>query len=251
MIKQATVFRLFVPSVLPALLIWGTIGASANADQDLAGFNAMVAAALRHYHAASFYLRTRNPEVAAFELKLLQDRWHAVVARYSSSPPGAFAADPQWRDTLAQVANGIDRALAAANAGEINSSQDRLRGIYDELASLRKRNSVQIFSDNVDELNAAVARLAVYGRGTADLASAEQVNAIKAAAAVVAYLVKKCRNAGPREYQQNEEFRRLTDGMLESLEELIRSVDRKDEQAVRTSIGAIRSYDRMLSLRFG
>lgn len=245
------IFRLLVPSVLLAILVWGTMSASAIANQELAGFNAMVAAALRHYQAASFYLRTRNPEVAAFELKLLQDGWQAVVARYAGSPPGAFAADPQWRDTLVQVSSGINQAFAAANAGDVESSQARLRGVYQELTALRKRNFVQIFSDNVDELNAAVARLGIHAHGALDLRRADQVNAIKAAAAVVAYLAEKCRNAGSPEYQQNEEFRRLIAGILESLEELVGALDRKDEQAVRTSIGTIRSYDRMLSLRFG
>lgn len=250
-IKKAPFFRLLFAFALPPILLSGAMNATASANQELAGFNAVVAAALRHYQAARFYLRTRNAGVAAIELKLMQERWQAVTARYGSSPPGAFAADPQWRETLAQVDKGINLALTAADAGDVDGSQERLHGVYQELATMRKRNLVHIFSDVVDELNAAVARLAAYGRGAANVGSAEQVNAIKAAAAVVAYLAEKCRSAAPREYRDNEEFRRLIDGMLESLVELVNAIDGKDEQTVRTSIGAIRSYDRMLSLRFG
>lgn len=251
MTTQATLVRLLVSLALLAMLLWEALGTTANANQELAGFNAMVTGALRHYHAASFYLRTRNADVAAVELQLLQDSWQAVVARYRTAPPGAFAADPQWHNALGQVSSSINQALTAANAGDVDASQDRLHSAYQELASLRKRNFVHIFSDDVDELNTAVAGLAVYGRGVADLGSPDHVNAIKASAAVVAYLARKCRDGRPLEYQQSEEFRRLIDGMLESVEELISAVDRKDEQEVRTSIGAIRSYDRMLSLRFG
>lgn len=226
------------------------LGLGATASQ-LGDFNAQVAEAFRHHRAASFYVRTGNLGVAAFELQRMQTKWELVLKEFADAPPDAFADDPKWGGSLRRVSNNLDAALAATNDGNPQVSKQALLHMQSEMAALRKRNLVWIFADRVDELNAVIDELAPFVKQPPDLASIEQANAIKSTVAVVAYLTARCRDEAPPQYQMNKEFQELIADILKTTDDLVKAVDGKDQRNMTGHIRIIRSHGRVMLLRFG
>lgn len=242
--------QIFAGRITTIMLLALLLGSGATASQ-LGDFNTLVAEAFRHHRAASFYVRTGNLGVAAFELQRMQAKWQLVLKQFADSPPDAFADDPNWGASLRHVSNNLGAALVAANNGSLQASKQALVQMQREMAALRKRNSVWVFADSVDELNAVIDRLGTFFKQPADLASIEQVNAIKNVAAVVAYLAARCRDQAPRQYQANEEFQQLIGDIIKATNNFVKSVDGKDQRSATGHIGVIRSHGRVLLLRFG
>jgi uncharacterized protein YukE len=232
-----------------ALLLLGT-AAGAGASQ-LSEFHGAIAQAYGFYRSAVFYLRTGNTMVAGFELEQMRERWRGVRERYAGAPPDAYADDPRFARALADIAGHIESAAAAAADGDAGKASAALAPVHDTLAQLRRRAGVRVFSDCVDELNAAMDALYAYRHQRPDLADVSQANDVKAKAAVLRYLVRRCDGAADRAVREDDEFRRLIDGMLVASDAMFEAVDRKDTTAVVNLIRELRSFDRILFLRFG
>jgi hypothetical protein len=228
------------------LLLTGASAADTSAD-----FDAAVTDASTHYRSAIFYLRTKNTDVAAIELMLLQQEWGELMKRFAPSPPGAFAKDSQWHTTLTSIAGHIDAAIAATGQGELDRGRQDLLEIRRNLSALYQRNGLPHYPDRIDKLRAAVAGLAHYVHNPPNFSSPEQTQAVTRATLAVAELTKECREEAPVEYRESEEFRRLMDDMLESIALVKRAIEQKNVKSVRDNIRAIRSYDEILFLRFG
>jgi hypothetical protein len=233
--------------------IWLTValGWSAAAASDLAAFNAAVADAYGHYRGAVFYLRTGNAGVAAVELAQMAAKWRALLDRFATAPPDAFAADAAWRATLDGIAQALAEATAAAEHGDAEAATRALAPIRPALGALRRRNDVAVFSDCVDELGAAMAPLWPYRHEPPDFASDAVLDRLKARIGVVEYLFRRCRDRAPAAYRDDDDFNRLIDGSLESLERLWAALARQDRQALINALRELRSFDGMLFLRYG
>jgi hypothetical protein len=230
------------------LCLWA---AGTSRADDLTDFKNAADEALAHARTAGFYLDTRNPGVAAFELQVMQDKWQALMKRFADAPPAAFAGDRSWKESLTQIGERVAAALTAANDNDLKAGKQDLLQIRQEMSALYKRNHMRTFSDNIDELGAAVARLSLYIKNSPDFTRFEQVDALITATTAVTTLTRKCRAEAPPAYQQNQEFGQLIDGMLESLGFVMKAIEQKDAKAVGDNIRAIRSYDHILFLRFG
>lgn len=239
--------KAFAARIMPIALFLPTIIFAS----ELGDFNALVAEAFRHQRAASFYVRTGNPDIATFELQRMLGKWQLVLKRFADSPPDAFADDPTWGQSLRNVSSNLDAALVATRSGDLQAGKHELVKMQRGIAALRKRNSVWIFTDSIDELNTVIDQLGTFFRPSPDLASIEQINAIKNVAAVVAYLTTRCQDQAPPQYRTNEEFQKLIQDILKATSDLVKSVDGKDQRAATGHIGVIRSHGQILLLRFG
>ena len=65
------------------------------------------------------------------------------------------------------------------------------------------------------------------------------------------YAVQRCDGEAPPEVREDGEFRRLVDGMLAGRETMFRALGREDATAVVNLIRELRSFDRILFLRYG
>jgi hypothetical protein len=233
---------------IAALLLIGCVPSGAST---LSEYHAAVAQAYGFYRSAVFYLRTGNTMVAGFELGQMHERWDEVRAHYERAAPDAYSDDPHFGPALAEIAGRIDTALQATADGDAERASAALAPVRVTLAELRRRAGVHVFSDCVDEINAAMDALYPYRRERPDLGDLAQVNDVKAKTAVLRYLLRRCDAAADPEVHEDEEFRRLVDGMLAASDAMFEAVDRKDTTAVVNIIRELRSFDRILFLRFG
>ena len=227
-----------------------TVTAPADAGE-LSRFNAAVGKAYTHYRGAVFYLRTGNPAVANIELKQAIDLWESGVLPFRAAPPDAFAGDPAWSGLLDDVAARLAKAEAATRAGETEPAAAALAPVRDALAGLRARNGVRVFSDCIDEANAAMDALWVFRQTPPDFGVPDEVNDLRAKTAVTAYLYRRCAEEAPPAVAETPEFKRIMGGTLESLDRMWAVIDAGDGEAVISILREIRSFDRMLWLQFG
>jgi len=224
---------------------------AAGAASELSRFHDAVAGAYAHYRSAVFYLRTGNAMVAGFELDQMRERWSALEARFAANPPDAYADDADFAAILAGIGQRTTSAAGAAAAGDAEAAAAALEPVRGTLAAMRRRAGVRVFSDCVDEVNAAMDALYHYRRAPVDFADAAQVNDVKAKTAVLDYLVARCDGEASAAVRADGEFRSLVDGMRASGTSMFRALDRGDATAVVNVIRELRSFDRMLFLRFG
>ena len=218
---------------------------------ELAAFNEAFAGAWGHYRQAVFYGRTGNAAVAALELDAFTAKWSALVARFGDDRPDAVAGDTAWQETLQSIGATAGQGLEQLDAGDLEAAKTTLAPIREIAGEMRRRNGVAVYSDHVDELSAAMDVLAGYRREIKDLGGAEAVARVTRQAAVVAYLFEKCDARAPAATGNDPEFRRLIDGARESTGKLWAALETGDIRLYRIAIGELRSYERILFLRFG
>ncbi len=234
-----------------AAIITLLLAAVPVAAADLADFNAAVARADGHYRGAFFYFHTDNPGIAAVELAEMTAVWTGLTKRFRDAPPDAFADDPQWRAVLDDITVRLTQGRAAAEAGDTEAARTALGPIRQQLADLRQRNNIRVFSDDVDDLNAAMQALWPYRTSPPDFASAAAMNQAKAQIAVVEYLLRRCRDRAPDSIRHSEEFDRLIGGSLEGMERLRQAISEADRELFAYTVRELRSFNRMIYLRFG
>jgi hypothetical protein len=235
-----------------AVLLFLIILAPAAGASELSAFNSAVADAYGHYRQASFYLRrSASPDVAALELESFIEKWQAVVERFADAPPDAFADDPQWGGTLKEIASRAGTALAALDSGDAEAAGETLAPVRGLLGDLRRRNGVTTYSDLIDALSAEMRVFLKYRRNPPDFSDRGQVDAMLRQAAVVGYLFDRCEARAPEELLANAEFKRQIDGARESMVKVWKAAETGNPRLLGVGIGELRSFERIMFLRFG
>jgi hypothetical protein len=226
--------------------------AAAPRASELSDFHSSVAQAYGFYRSAMFHLRTGNTMVAGFELSQMREQWEGLRTRYVAKPPDAYADLADFGSLLSSVGERAATAEEAIANGDAEAASEALAPVRGMLAQMRESAGVRVFSDHVDAVTAAMDALYEYRRKRPlDMQDAAQVNDVKAKAAVLHYLVQRCDAAARPEVRGDGEFRRLIDGMLASSADVPSSLDEKNETAVVNLLRELRSFERILYLRFG
>lgn len=228
--------------------------AAYTGDAAASAFNDLLAAAKQafdHNRSADFYLRTGNYGVAAVELEAMQSIWESIRKQFATTPPDPFANDPAWSNALTAIADQTAEALALSRNGKTRSARTLLGRSREVFATLRQRNRIVIFADCVAELNGAMAALWHYRRNPPDFTSIEQVDAVKARAAVLDYMLRKCRDRALKPYREDDMFQRLFRESLEAMGRLAKALATKNRRLLIDTLRELRSFDRMIFLRYG
>jgi hypothetical protein len=214
-------------------------------------FQAAQSEAYAHYREAAFYTRTENIPVAALALDEFVSKWSALVRRYADDPPPAYASDPRWKATLQEILARARTGLDSLDAGEPEAAAEAIGPIRAMLGDLRHRNNVASFSDTVDALSAAMDVLARYRKDVRNIKDPATVKKIGKQADVVEALFEKCRDEAGPEMSDDPEFKRLISGAAESMAKVRNSLKTGNLRLFRIGSGELRSYERIMFLRFG
>ena len=223
-------------------------GAAAGKFSD---FMAASKQALDHNRSADFYLRTGNIGVAVFELQAMADIWTQARARFDENPPEPFAEDPEWQASLASISDGITAAAAQSREGDAKTARETVQRIRTMFSELRRRNGITVYADCVAELNAAIDSIWRFRRAPPDLTVAAEVDTFKAHVAVIDYLVRKCRDRAPQTYRDDEMFDRLFSQSLEAIGRFDGALRDRNSRLLIDTLRELRSFDRMIFLRYG
>ncbi len=214
-------------------------------------FNAGVREAYGGYRAGTSYLRTGNPGLASLEIATALEAWRGILATYADTPPAPYANDKGFAATLTDIEAKLTKALAQAEDGDSKAAAETLLPVRDMIYTLRTRNGVRLYADCITELNRAVEPLFKHRHEMPDLSKTGVREQITQESRTYETLLTECRKMAPETYTGDQEFVRLFDGTLESIQSMYPAVDSKDPGRVINVLRELRSFDRIIYFRFG
>jgi hypothetical protein len=224
-------------------LLLGSGGALADTLSD---FNAAVERAASHQRVAIAYLRTGNVDLAALEIDRLRQAWAAVT---SLKRPAALNHDPQlYTTTMVDVSTRLVGVSIMMDSGRPEQARQGLQAIRARLTALRRANGVEVLADCIAEANATMDRLMGFNDAAFDWSKAGVVAQL---AAAYRGQIDRCDAMADPALRIAPEFRRLVDGLRNSLSQFPKAIAEKDTDLLRRLLVEMRSFDNLLAFRYG
>lgn len=211
----------------------------------------MQAEAYAYYREAAFYTRTGNTPVAGLALDKFIDGWSELVSRFGDDPPTEYAADDKWKATLDEILERASRGLDALDMDDAESASVAIDPIRGMLREMRERNGVVTYSDHVDALTAAMDVMVGYRRDIRELSNPADVEKIGKQADIVEALFATLQQEAPAQVAGDPEFKRMIAGAAESMGRLREGLRTGNARLFRIGSGELRSYERIMFLRYG
>ncbi len=223
------------------------IGSTAGLADELSAFNAAVERAASHQRVAIAYLRTGNVDLAALEIDRLRQAWAAVT---SLKRPAALNRDPQlYTTTMVDVATRLVGVSIMMDSGRPENARQGLQAIRAQLTALRKVNGVEVLADCIAEANATMDRLMAFSVDSLDWS--KQAGTVAQSSTTYRTQIDRCDAMADQAIRAAPEFRRLVDGLRNSLSQFPKAIAEKDTDLLRRLLGEMRSFDNLLAFRYG
>lgn len=236
--------------ILAICFILATASLSGAADNPFVQFNSDVEKAYAAYRKALFQTNKKDAQKSGKENQAFIQQWQQIKEIYGNKPPEVFSTDPQWESTLTNIGNIAEKSAGQIKEGHVAEAHETLEAIRDELTDLRKRNSVIVFSDHINNYHAAMEALLVGGYSP-DKIDENAVAEIQAQLAVLNYLAKAIKENAPSRYKENQKYQQLEKGLLMSLDELQQAIDSKTPANISKGINMLKPAYAKLFVNFG
>lgn len=231
-------------TMIAALLMLGPAASAAELSPEL---RSLIEGFQAHRRTAMGYLRTQNADLGAVEVERLRDRLAADARKAAPTAPNDLALTL----AIARTEALIESALKAADGGDIGRSRTLLEEAGKPLDGWRAANGIRMLSDCIAEIGAAYEALDGDRQKAPDLTDDAAGRRIVAAAGRTAGVLDRCEREAPASLRDEQEFRRLFDGMRESLKQMPHAVRTRDGALLHRLLIEQRSFEQLLAFRFG
>jgi hypothetical protein len=233
------------PAALALLL---ALAVPVFAGASLKEFHAAVETAAEHNRVALGYLRTGNNDLALIELERLRAAWIAVADKYSGNKPEVFDKS-LYTATFLDIQAKLAAADLLMKSGRPEATQASLIGIRDTLSNLRRRSGAIVLADCILDSNGTMTALGELDRSPLDWAAAAPQ--IEEKAGAYRNDLSRCDHMAAEPVKSSAEFRRLIDGAQQSLTLISKAIATRDADLFHRIVIELRSFDNLLSFRFG
>lgn len=238
-------------SIIVAIcLLIGVSSMSGAADNPFVQFNSDVEKAYAAYRKALFQTNKEDVEKSAKANEIFIRQWQQVRQTYGNNPPEVFSSDLKWGATLSRIEEIALKSSGQIKEGHLAEAHETLEVIRDELTDLRKRNSVIVFSDHINNYHEVMEGLLVGGY-TPDKIDEQAMWEIQGQLALLNYLAEAIKENAPVKYQENQQYQQLEKGLFESLKALNAAVASKDPAVISKSIKMLKPAYAKLFVNFG
>ncbi len=227
------------------------LGAAAARADNLPAFNAAIEDIAAHNRAALGHLADHDPDLAAAELREMQESWGAFAQHFSRDRPDAFRDNKLYVTMLVDVPTRIVTAMIMINFGRPAIAQNSLQAIRAEFSAVRRASGVEVLADAVLDANARMAALAPWGDQPPDWNNAATAAEIAATAEAYGAAIRHCAALAPTPVRAAPEFRRVVDAVAAALDDLPPALAAHDGARLRRVIGELHALDSMLAVRYG
>jgi len=231
------------------LLLGFAVGSGAEENR-LQQFNSDVEQAYAAYRKALFQTNKKDAEKSGKANEMFIEQWSSIKEIYRTQPPEAFSTDPAWATTLSSIEEIAQKSSVQIEDGQLAEAHETLEAIRDELTDLRKRNSVVVFSDHINNYHEVMEGLLVGGY-TPDNINEAAVNEIRGQLAVLNYLAEEIKENAPEKYRKNETYMKLQKDLFASLDELTQAVEGNDPKVISKAINMLKPAYAKLFVNFG
>lgn len=237
-------------TIVAICLIFVTAALAGAAENPYVQFSADVEKAYAAYRTALFQTNKQDAEKSAAANEMFIQQWQKISQTYGNEPPEVFRGDLKWESTFATIAEIAQQSGELIREGNLAEAHEMLEAVRDELSDLRKRNSVIVFSDHINNYHEAMEGLLVAGY-TPDKIDEKAVDDIQGQTAVLIYLAEAIKENTPDKYRENQQYQQLEKGLFGSLEELKTALESKDPKAISKAINMLKPAYAKLFVNFG
>lgn len=238
-------------SIILAICLTLGIATLASAEGNLfLEFNSDVEKAYASYRKALFQTNKKNAEKSGKANEVFIHQWKEIKQAYGKKPPEVFSSDLKWDETLSKIEDIAQKGYDQIKEGHLVEAHETLEAIRDELTDLRKRNSVIVFSDHINNYHEVMEGLLVGGY-TPDKINEQTITTIQGQVVLLNYLAKAIKENSPSKYQQNKQYQQLEGGLLESLNALNEAIQGKKPKAISKCIKMLKPAYAKLFVNFG
>lgn len=218
---------------------------------DLADFNAAVEQAASHNRVAIGYLRTGNVDLASLEFDRLCEAWSVLQQRFAAKRPDAFDGVALYEQLWTKVSARLVAADMMLKSGRPEAAQQSLEAIRGDLYDLRRSAGIAVLADCLRDANAAMDALMVYNDRALNWSNAATPFGIASKAAIYGAVLDRCDGMADEAVRKAPEFRRLVDGARASLTFIPKAVADYDTGLLHRVLIELRSFDNLLTFRYG
>ena len=232
-------------ALLAALQVWLCAGALArDLSPDL---RVLIEGFQAHRRVALGYLRTQNGELGAVEIERLRERWTADRRKLAPSTAG----DAAVAAALARTEGLVADSQKAADDGDAERARMLLDRAAGPLDAWRAAKGIRLFSDCIAEITVAYEQLDRHRLNRPDLADPSVAESILGQSNRTIAALERCDREAAAAVRREPEFRRLIEGMLASLRQMPEAARARDGAHLHRLLIEQRSFERLLSFRFG
>jgi hypothetical protein len=236
--------------VIMTCLVAAVFSLSFAAENTFLQFNSDVEKAYAAYRKALFQTNRKDAEKSEKANEMFIQQWKQIKQTYSAKPPEVFSSDPGWESTLTSIEEIAQKSVGQIAEGHFAEAHETLEAIRDELADLRKRNSVIVFSDHINNYHEVMEGL-LEGGYTPEKINSQTMGQIYGQFAILQYLAAAIKENAPLKYKDNQQFQQLEAGLFGSLEDLDNALESKDPASISTAINMLKPAYAKLFVNFG
>ena len=227
---------------LSAFLAGLVSGFEVAAGQDNQAYLHWFKANNAHLRTAISYLRTQNGDFAALELEDL-----------IASKPSHEMGENQVR-IVALMTSVASKALEQIDGGDLRAARKTLLGLRRKVFQAHQKAGIVVFADCIWQLRSTGLQMWYYRKrdNGPDLSDPKQAQAVTAAVSAYLDQLKVCNGLADKETTSSPDYVRLFDGARQTLEKVLgESIPENKGRQLYRRLNEIRSFDRLMFLRFG
>ena len=171
--------------------------------------------------------------------------------RFSGKRPDAFANNPLYGKLFTGVSARLVGADLMLRTGRLDAARDLLNAIRGDLYNLRKASGVVVLADCVRDANMTMDALMVYNDRALNWDDSEIRSGVVKKASSYGAELDRCDGIANEAVRMAPEFRRLVDGAKASLALIPKAIAARDSDLLHRVLIELRSFDNLLSFRFG
>jgi len=236
--------------VLVTYLVVAVSSISFAAENAFLQFNSDVEKAYSAYRKALFQTNKKDAEKSGKANETFIKQWKQIRQTYATKPPEVFSSDPEWDATLTSIEEIAEKSAGQITEGDLAEAHETLEAIRDELTELRKRNSVIVFSDHINNYHEVMEGL-LMGGYSPDKIDAQTIDTLQGPISVLEYLAAAIKANAPIKYRENQQYQQLEAGLFDSLEDLNKALESKDPASVSKAINMLKPAYAKLFVNFG
>lgn len=237
-------------SVLSVLILMTLSTASLASENRFKLFNEDVMQAYSAYRIALFQTNMKDMEKSQNSVQKFQQNWTKIIDVYGTAPPETFSSDPQWETTLKNISSIARKSAEEIKNNELAAAHETLEAIRDELSDLRRRNSVIIFSDHINNYHAVMEKLFEPKYKPENLDD-KTISHIRMQQGKLNYLAEAITRNAPEAYQQDQKYQKLQKVLMNSLDQLDAALTANDPEKIAGAIKGLKPAYAKLFVNFG
>lgn len=201
------------------------------------------------YRAALFKTNMGTQAEAQQAIDQARAAWAAIGQRYGANVPAPYDRDAGFATTLAAVNSIYAEAAAQIAKQQLPQAHDTLEAVREQLAELRHRNGVVVFSDAMNAYHAQME--VVMTEGPKQLAGPQGVIVLAGAVGALDHLARNLAPQASADVANHPEFKAMLQAVRGSVDALQTAVRSQDAAAITAAIAKLKGPYSKLFAKFG